>query len=225
VDGLVPLALSLMCDVDEEDDEWATGDYSVDTPDDSSAVGEEAVERAASGMGGRMLAPPVIAIVERYSGSEDSKCRRAAVAALSRLAEGCTALFKKDYLQLTLAFFTRTLVDPSQRVQYQTIQAIGRLADLFPETVPDMVELYFVPLVELLGAEGTCDRVRGHVASAFINMIRPADEDGVGLCDEGTRPTKMELTAENLERLLSTLCSTLQMASIQVQPVCLTLLG
>ena len=37
--GLIPLAMSLMLEYDEDDIEWAAGKYSEDPPDENSAVG------------------------------------------------------------------------------------------------------------------------------------------------------------------------------------------
>lgn len=40
--------------------------------DDNYAVGEEAIERAASGMGGRVVGPAVVEAVQQYATSPDS---------------------------------------------------------------------------------------------------------------------------------------------------------
>lgn len=206
-----------MLEVEEEEEEWANGVYSEEPPDDNAAVGEEALHRAAAGMGGRTCGPPVVAAVEEYASSSEPTYRRAAVAALSRLAEGCSTFFKKEYLQLALAFLTRVLIDNSPRVQFQSIQAIGRFADLFPEAIPDIGNLYFDTLVAIMGSADTSERVKGHSVSALINMCRTRDDN----TDDDTQL----LTGPRLDSLLSTLCQCLQNSSIHVQPVCLTLLG
>jgi hypothetical protein len=54
VQGLVPLAMSLMLEVDEEDDEFLLGKYSEEPADENSCVGDEAIERVASGLGGKV---------------------------------------------------------------------------------------------------------------------------------------------------------------------------
>ena len=78
----------------EEEEEWARGPYSEEPADENCAVGEEALERAAAGMGGRVVAPPLLALVQQFMGRPDWQHRRAAVAGLARLAEGATAQCK-----------------------------------------------------------------------------------------------------------------------------------
>ena len=90
VEHLVPLAMNIMLEVDEEDSEWAKGTYTEEPDDENYVVGEEAIERVAAGMGGRLVIPPVLSAIQQFIPVADWKKRRAAVAALCRLAEGCT---------------------------------------------------------------------------------------------------------------------------------------
>jgi hypothetical protein len=209
--GLVPLAMAIALDVEESDAEWARGVYSEEGSDDNSAVGEESIERLAAGLGGKTVAPLVFAQVQAFASNESSVHRRAAVAAMCRLAEGAPKSFK-GYLKNALDFLTSAVSDPSPRVQFQAIQTIGQLAVLFPDDVPTMLHMFMTSMVALLNAPGTCEKVRGHTASALINLTAP------GACSE-------EALLPFLEPLLQALMQCLQMASIEVQPHCLTLLG
>jgi hypothetical protein len=145
VQGLVPLAMSLMLEVEEEDGEWAEGVYSEEPADENSAVGDEAVERVAAGLGGKSVSDLVLALVQGYSPDGDYKKRRAAVAALCRLAEGSTKHFKK-YLQTALSFLTMALQDTSPRVRFEGIQTVGRFAVLYPELSAQLIG-GFLPLL------------------------------------------------------------------------------
>jgi importin-5 len=229
VNGLVPLAMNLMLELEETDQEWAAQEYTEEFPDESAIVGEEAIERAAAGVG-RALVPPVVQAVQEYSNnSSDSRFRRAAVAALSRLAEGSTEIFKKEYFEASLPFFGTCLSDPSPRVQYQAIQAIGQFATLYPKFVPRMIHLYFDHLVDFMGNVNHCDRVRGHAISALINLCRPQDDED----SEGNEThqhqelssSDSKLSPEQIDQLLTVLCNAMQTTSIHVQPPCLLLLG
>ena len=131
VQGLVPLAFSIMQDLEEEEDEWVAGKYAEEAEDENVFVGEEAVERAAAGMGGRVLAPPVLEQVTQFATSAQSADRRAAVAGLCRLAEGSPASFK-SYFEQSLSFLTGAMQDSSSRVRYEAVQCVGRFATLFP---------------------------------------------------------------------------------------------
>jgi importin-5 len=232
VNGLVPLAMNLMLELEETDQEWASQDYTEEFPDESALVGEEAIERAAAGVG-RALVPPIVQIVQEYSNNSDSRYRRAAIAALSRLAEGATKIFKKEYFEASLPFFATCLSDPSPRVQYQAIQAIGQFATLYSQFIPRMISLYFDSLVDFISNpnHNHCDRVRGHAVSALINLCRPQDDeenenDENGDDEkEGNQELQQQLTPEQLDRLLTTLCHAMQTTSIQIQSSCLLLLG
>jgi hypothetical protein len=211
VQGLVPLAFSIMQDLEEEDTEWAAGKYAVEAEDENVFVGEEAVERAAAGMGGRVLAPPVLEQVTQFAASAQSADRRAAVAGLCRLAEGSPASFK-GYFDQSLSFLIGAIQDASPRVRYEAVQCVGRFASLFTNHIEVLVNTFVPGLTSMLSDSGTCDRLRGHCASALINLTNPEN------CEE-------DMLEAHLEPLLVALIACLQYASDEVKPYCLDLLG
>jgi hypothetical protein len=73
-------------------------------------------------MGGKILAPQIIDFVQQYSNNNDWRYRRAAVAAIARLAEGCTQFFQKSYLQQSKNALGMFLDDSSPIVQFEAIQ-------------------------------------------------------------------------------------------------------
>lgn len=211
VKGLVPLAFSLMLEVDESESEWVRGSYSEEPADENHAVGEEAIERAATGMGGKVIAPPVFEIVQQYAAHMNWNYRRAAVAAVQRLVEGCSDVFK-TYLQSAMQFLHASLSDASQRVRYQAIETIGRLPVLYPNHINQFVEKYVPVLTGLLADTSMCDKVRGHAASALINIVNPED------CES-------DILEPFLDGMLSALVGVLQSSSLEVQGPSLLLLG
>ncbi|KAJ1437419.1 armadillo-type protein [Ochromonadaceae sp. CCMP2298] len=211
VQGLVPLAMSLMLEVEEEDGEWAAGVYSEEPADENSSVGDEAVERMAAGLGGKSVSELVLAMVTQYSADPDYKKRRAAVAALCRLAEGSTKHFTR-YLPQALAFLTQALQDSSPRVRFEGIQTIGRFAVLYPELSAQLIGGFLPLLTQAMQGQGACDRVRGHAATALIDLLNPDS------CD-------LETLSPVLEPLLQALLGCLQNAPLEVRSPCLVLLG
>ena len=215
IQGLVPLAMALMLDLDDDEETWVAGDYSdlQGLEDENAAVGEEAIERVAAGLGGRCVGPHVISAVQQYAASQDPAQRRAAVAALCRLAEGAAKIFQKSYLATTFEFLSSALQDSSPRVQYQALQAVGQLSVLYPDSIGLLIDLVMPAALAHL-TTGSCERVKGHCLSALINL---------------TNPTHSSHSADHLQphmdSLLSALCDTLTSASLEVQPVCLQLLG
>ena len=211
VEGLIPLCMALALEVDDDEADWIQGKYTEEPADENNCVGEEAIERAAAGMGGRVVTQPVITIVQQYAMRPEWQYRRAAVAGLSRLAEGATDYFKQ-YLAQAVPLIRQALNDSSPRVKFEAIQTIGRFAFLFPSSIADLVETFLPPLTLLLGNASTCDKVRGHAASAMINLVNPES------CEA-------EALTTHLEPLLTALVVCLQSAAIEVQPHCLVLLG
>lgn len=119
VDGLIPFAMALMTEVEEEEADWVRGRY-VDEPcDENYVVGEQAIERTAAGMGSRSVAPTILTLVQQYAGSAEWTQRRAAVAGLCRLVEGCSRDFYKNYFAEALNFLSNAITDRSPRVQFQ----------------------------------------------------------------------------------------------------------
>jgi len=120
--SLIPLAMSLMLEVEEEDSEWAAGKYSLESSDDDHCtVGDEAIERIAAGLGGKAVTETVLGIVQSYSADSRWPWRRAAVAGMCRLAEGSTKYFKQFFKQ-AISFLSTAVQDSSPRVQYEAIQ-------------------------------------------------------------------------------------------------------
>ena len=215
--------MNLMLELEETDQEWESQEYTEEFPDESAIIGEEAIERAAAGIG-RALVPPVIQVVQEFSSNPDARYRRAAVAALARLAEGTTDIFKKEYFEASLPFFQTCLSDSSPRVQYQAIQAIGQFASLYPKYSVRMIDIYFDLLVDFMGNLNHCDRVRGHAVSALINLCRPQDEEIEGN-ETHEEQLNSRLAPARIDHLLTVLCNTMQTASIHIQSPCLLLLG
>jgi len=211
--GICPVVFSIMLEIEEDESEWIVGKYSEEDMDEDCSAGEDAIERMASGMGGRTLAEPVLGLVTQYFGHGDWKYRRAAVAGLTRLAEGAAQVFQPN-LDTTLQFLCAAIADASHRVRYEAIQSIGRLAVLYPNQVPTLVHRFVPTLTAMLCDASTCDRVRGHTASAMINLMNPEN------CSKD-----VVQQGGYLEPLLQALVICLQSASREVQPACLSLLG
>ena len=104
------------------------------------------------------------------------------------------------------------LTDPCPRVQYQALETVGRFASLFPQHVPEMVTRYVPAVTAMMQAPGVCERVRGHATAALISLTDPEH------CEAAVLQV-------HLEPLLRALSVCLQAASLEVQPVCLDLLG
>ena len=141
VASLIPLAMNLSLGAEDSEREWVAGAFSEECSQEEYLVGEEAIERVAFSLGGRVMIAPVLAGIEAFSTSPDPLHRRAAVAALARLAEGCT----KDFLKVittSMAFLNTALQDASPRVQYEAAQAVGQMSLLFPDAIEGLMNAF-----------------------------------------------------------------------------------
>jgi len=112
LNGLIPLAMNLMLEYEDEDLEWAKGSYVEEDLEDNCVLGEEALERAASGLGGRMVVPTALPLIQQFASMTAStswRNRRAALAAIGRLAEGCTEVGRETLDSSPTAIFITTL--------------------------------------------------------------------------------------------------------------------
>lgn len=120
VKAIVSTAMTFLLEVEQDDGEWSREKYTEDQSDDAYLVGEEAIERLTTGLGGKIMIPLVAELVQQYAQSQDSKHRRASVAALVRLAEGATSSFKSS-LENSINLLSVLANDSSLRVQYEII--------------------------------------------------------------------------------------------------------
>ena len=91
-------------------------------------------------------------------------------------------------------------------------QSVGRFAALFPESLETLVNSFLPPLTMILQSSTSCDKVRGHAASALINLLDP----------EACEPS---ILLPFLDPLLTAMVQTFQTSSPEVQSPCLNLLG
>lgn len=249
--GIIPCLFSIIFEqsAEIEENDWVKGNYSddasADAPEESDtadAIGEEAVERLSSSLGGKVMGGPLLSAVTQLQTSPDPIHRRAAMVVLVRFCEGCASLLiKTKQVSGVLGLLAKGIADTNPRVQYQACQGIGRFAILFPDHINDLLVLFLPALIGILadpastaGTTGTspCQRVKGHAASALINLINPTavpphsqdqDEEEEG---EGSAESPALLTVKtHLSALIHALVYSLQTSSIQVQSPCLVVLG
>ncbi len=83
---------------------------------------------------------------------------------------------------------------------------------MFTDSIGELVDRFLPQLTILLQDANTCDRVRGHAASALIDLLNPDS------CEA-------DMLSKYLDPLLNSLVYCLQSAPLEVQAPCLVLLG
>uniref|UniRef100_A0A4W4FHQ4 TOG domain-containing protein n=1 Tax=Electrophorus electricus TaxID=8005 RepID=A0A4W4FHQ4_ELEEL len=189
----IPQMLSMMVDL-EEDDEWAMADELEDDDFDSNAVaGESALDRVACGLGGKMVLPMIKQHIMQMLQNPDWRYRHAGLMALSAIGEGCHQQME-SILNEIVSFVLLFCQDPHPRVRYAACNAIGQMATDFAPTFQkkfhDKVPPWFINTpVTLVNESKSCTlplqvisallqtmedqsnpRVQAHAAAALINF-------------------------------------------------------
>jgi importin-5 len=94
LDMFAKVAMTMMLEIETDDSEWLQMKYGEESQDDCYFIAEEAIERVSAGLGGKIFIPIVTPLVESFAQNSDWRYRRAAIAALTRLAEGSSKHFE-----------------------------------------------------------------------------------------------------------------------------------
>uniref|UniRef100_A0A8D2Q8N0 Importin 5 n=1 Tax=Varanus komodoensis TaxID=61221 RepID=A0A8D2Q8N0_VARKO len=165
----IPQMLTMMVDL-EEDEDWANADELEDDDFDSNAVaGESALDRMACGLGGKLVLPMIKEHIMQMLQNPDWKCRHAGLMALSAIGEGCHQQMEgilNEIVNLVLLF----LRDTHPRVRYAACNAIGQMAtDFAPGFQKKFHEKVIAALLQTMEDQGN-QRVQAHAAAALINF-------------------------------------------------------
>uniref|UniRef100_A0AAY5F0B9 TOG domain-containing protein n=1 Tax=Electrophorus electricus TaxID=8005 RepID=A0AAY5F0B9_ELEEL len=165
----IPQMLSMMVDL-EEDDEWAMADELEDDDFDSNAVaGESALDRVACGLGGKMVLPMIKQHIMQMLQNPDWRYRHAGLMALSAIGEGCHQQME-SILNEIVSFVLLFCQDPHPRVRYAACNAIGQMATDFAPTFQKKFHDKVISALLQTMEDQSNPRVQAHAAAALINF-------------------------------------------------------
>ncbi|KAI9907041.1 hypothetical protein PsorP6_004517 [Peronosclerospora sorghi] len=138
VSNVVPLAIQLMCEV-EEDETWVqkfddpdTFPVANDAENSISDAAAAAIDRLSSSLGGNAVLPVAIPVIKSFLSDPDWRKRRAGLYATCLLGEGAKSLMTRE-LDNVVGMVLPFLSDPHSRVQYAALHSIGQMAEDFGE--------------------------------------------------------------------------------------------
>ncbi|XP_013880580.1 importin-5 [Austrofundulus limnaeus] len=165
----VPQMLTMMVDL-EDDEEWAQVDELEDDDFDSNAVaGESALDRIACGLGGKIILPMIKQHIMQMLQNPDWKYRHAGLMALSAIGEGCHQQMEA-ILQEIVSFVLLFCSDPHPRVRYAACNAIGQMATDFAPTFQKKFHDKVISALLQTMEDQSNPRVQAHAAAALINF-------------------------------------------------------
>ncbi|RUS25813.1 importin subunit beta-3, partial [Jimgerdemannia flammicorona] len=192
---VIPLALEMMTDLEDEEKWYSTDDLDEDDDAENYVIGEHAMDRLARNLGifFRFIAwiPSIVCVCHRLGGnsvlpisfryiptmlsSDKWQQRHAALMAISAIGEGCVKAMEAELgtiIQLVLPHFR----DPHPRVRYATCNAIGQMSTDFAPNLQkkfhEMVLTHLIPVMD----DNANPRVQAHAAAALVNFCENVDK-------------------------------------------------
>lgn len=167
--ALIPLVLTMMTDIDDDND-WGTCDEIIEDDNDANnVVAESALDRLACGLGGKMILPLIVHNIPGMLSHPDWKQRHAALMAISAAGEGCHKQME-DILPNIMDGVLRYLQDPHPRVRYAACNAIGQMSTDFAPFFEKKFHDRVVPGLMMVLDDNENPRVQAHAGAALVNF-------------------------------------------------------
>jgi HEAT repeat protein len=190
----VPVALSMMLEIDmntaEELAEWEEREEDDEDEEITNYdVGEEAIDRLAIALGGKLMVPVLFEKIQQLIKSPDWKHRHAALMSISQSGEGCEMAMKAN-LQQIVTMIVGHFRDEHPRVRWAAINTVGQMCtDFGPDLQEELHELVLPALIATM--DDGCKRVQAHAAAAVINF-----------CEHCSKPTLKRYLPDLLGKLM-----------------------
>ncbi|XP_066262018.1 importin-5 [Euwallacea similis] len=176
MEQLVPLILQFMADLEDEEN-WAESDEQLDEDTDSNnVIAEAALDRLATGLGGKVILPLVTSNIPQMLSNPNWKQRHAALMAISAIGEGCQKQMEPMLPQImegvpgVMESIVRYLQDPHPRVRYAACNAIGQMSSDFAPVFEKKFHDRVVPGLLMLLDDNANPRVQAHAGAALVNF-------------------------------------------------------
>lgn len=170
---LVPEMLKMMCELDDDEQalqEWSVSDDTVDDTDANNVCAENAIDRFACAIGGKVMLPVVMNSVPQMLQSDDWRFRHAGLMALSAVGEGCHK-HMEEMLSAIVTSITPFLKDPHPRVRYATCNALGQMCTDFAPTMQKQFHKEIIPSLYETLDDVKNPRVQAHGGAALVNFV------------------------------------------------------
>lgn len=200
---LLPLALNMMLEI-EDDPDWyqgGTGEED-DTEYTSYDIGEECLDRVAIALGGKTVLPIAFepSCIPAFLQNPDWRYRHAALMTISQIGEGCQKQMR-DKLQDVVGMLLQHFMDPHPRARWAAINAVGQLStDFGPELQKQMHTSVIPALVGVMDDTGN-PRVQSHAAAAVINFTENCTSEIIAGYLDGLL-TKLLILLQNGKRIV-----------------------
>ncbi|KAF9578472.1 hypothetical protein BGW38_005703, partial [Lunasporangiospora selenospora] len=172
---IVPVALEMMTELEDDEDWYTTDDLDEGDNDENYVIGEHAMDRLARALGGKAVLPVSFVYIPQMLANESWTARHAALFAVSAIGEGCVRIMEAELgkiINMVLPF----LRDSHPRVRYAACNAIGQMSTDFAG--PMQKSHHAVVLTNLIPVmdDAQFPRVRAHAAAALVNFCEAVEK-------------------------------------------------
>ncbi|KAF9103746.1 hypothetical protein BGX27_010397 [Mortierella sp. AM989] len=178
---LVPVALEMMTELGEDEDEdnqiwYTTDDLGEEDQEENYVIGEHAMDRLSRALGGKAMLPVSFTYIpQMLAPGQKWQSRHAALMAISAIAEGCAKIMEAELgkiIQMVLPF----LRDPHPRVRYAACNTIGQMATDFggpiQKSYHSIILTNLIPVMD----DAKYPRVCAHAAAALVNFCEAIEK-------------------------------------------------
>ncbi|KAI9339498.1 armadillo-type protein [Pilaira anomala] len=171
---VIPVAMEMITDIDDDESWYTTEDLDEDDNEENYVMGESTLDRVARTLGGKTVVPVAFQYIPQMLQSGEWQQRRAALMAISSIAEGSIKIMKPE-LSNIINMILPSFKDAHPRVRYAACNAMGQMStDFSPYIQKHFHEIVVSSLLPVM--EDPQPRIQAHAAAAMVNFCEEADK-------------------------------------------------
>lgn len=173
VDSLFPFCMTLMLDLEHDDEEWSNTFVEDELDLTNYDVGLESLDRMSLALGGELVQPVAFKYIPQFLSNAEWKHRHTGLMAISQTAEGCYEQYE-NHLDQIVQMVANLFNDPHPRVRYAAIHCSAQLSTDFQGIMQEKYHQLIVPSL-LKGMDDPLPKVKAHAATAIVNFVEECD--------------------------------------------------
>ena len=174
VDSLFPFCMTLMLDLEHDDEEWASTFVEDEMDLTNYDVGLESLDRMSLALGGDLVQPVAFKYIPQFLSNAEWKHRHTGLMTISQTAEGCYEQYENhldQIIQMVVSLFN----DPHPRVRYAAIHCSAQLSTDFQGIFQEKFHHLIIPAL-MKGMDDALPKVKAHAATAIVNFVEECDK-------------------------------------------------
>lgn len=173
----IPLAFSFLLEL-EHTPEWDNFEDDDDKEQQNFSMGQEAIDRFAMSLGGKIFMSVATPIIQEFLQSPDWLKRHAGLTALSTMADACKKIFKTQLDSISNMIIPFVTKDPHHRVRWAAVNGLAQLSvDFCPEFQENFHASVLPSLAEGMQLGVNHPRVVAHAALCVVDFTANVEKE------------------------------------------------